>query len=136
MKQILDNEASEASKKKIQKRCKLQLVPPDTHHHNAAERAMQTFKNHFVGILFGIDQNFPIHLWDRLILQAVLTLNLLQQSQMALTITLYANLYGAFDYNAIPLASMRCAENHGQSIPSADSIWAHHWIITSVIRCL
>jgi len=44
---VLDNEASEAFKKEIRKNFKIQLVPPDNHRRNLAERAIQTFKNHF-----------------------------------------------------------------------------------------
>ncbi len=52
---ILDNEASDAFKKKIRKNCNLQLVPLDTHHRNLAERAIQTFKSHFIAKLAGVD---------------------------------------------------------------------------------
>ena len=45
---ILDNEASEAFKLAIRQNCDLQLVPPDTHRRNQAERAIQTFKSHFI----------------------------------------------------------------------------------------
>jgi hypothetical protein len=37
---ILDNESSEAFKTEIQKNCNLQLVPPDSHRRNLAERAI------------------------------------------------------------------------------------------------
>ena len=47
--QILDNEASQAFQKEICTRnCDLQLVPPNMHIRNAAERAIITFNNHFV----------------------------------------------------------------------------------------
>jgi hypothetical protein len=77
---ILDNEASKGFKVEINKNCTLQLVPPDTHCSNLAERAIQTFKAHFISILSGVDQSFPMELWDRLIPQTVLTLNLLHQA--------------------------------------------------------
>jgi hypothetical protein len=64
---ILDNEASVAFKEEIQKNCTLQLVPPDTHRRNLAERAIQTFKSHFIAILAGVDESFPMNLWDRLV---------------------------------------------------------------------
>ncbi len=70
------------SKKKFEKKCDLQLVPPDTHRRNLAERAIQTFKSHFIAILAGLDQSFPITLWDRLLPQAILTLNLLRQAKV------------------------------------------------------
>jgi hypothetical protein len=61
---ILDNEALQALKDKIRDNCKLQLVPLDTHQQNLAERAIQTFKSHFIAILSGVDENFPMQLWD------------------------------------------------------------------------
>ena len=54
-----------------------QLVPPHTHRANAAERAIQTFKNHFKAGIASLDPDFPITEWDRLLEQAFLTLNLL-----------------------------------------------------------
>jgi hypothetical protein len=68
---ILDNKAPEALRQAIKDHCKMQLAPPDTHRSNLAERAIQTFKNHFVSILSGVDKSFPIKLWDRLLPQAV-----------------------------------------------------------------
>ncbi len=59
---ILDNEASEAFKTEIKKNCNLQLVPPGTHRRNLAERAIQTFKSHFITILAGVDSSFPMSL--------------------------------------------------------------------------
>ena len=59
---ILDNEASEAFKCKIGKNCQYQLVPLDTHRHNLAERAIQTFKSHFIAILSEVDESFPMPL--------------------------------------------------------------------------
>jgi hypothetical protein len=37
---VLDNVALEAIKKEIRKNCKIQLVPPDNHRQNLAERAI------------------------------------------------------------------------------------------------
>jgi hypothetical protein len=58
------------------------LPPPGIHRRNAAERAIRTFKNHFIAGLCGVDQYFPLHLWDRLLPQAILTLNLLRGSRI------------------------------------------------------
>ena len=62
---ILDNEASKAFKSAIKENCELQLVPPDTHRRNLAERAIQTVKSQFISILAGVDPSFPMNLWDR-----------------------------------------------------------------------
>ena len=60
---ILDNEASLEYQTEIKKHAKMQMVPPDTHRRNIAERAIQTFKSHFIAILAGVDPRFPIFLW-------------------------------------------------------------------------
>jgi hypothetical protein len=86
---ILDNEASAELKKALKKNCTNQLVPPDKHRRNLAKRAIQTFKNHFKAIIAGVDDSFPMKLWDKLLPQTVLTLNLLHQSNFARTVSAY-----------------------------------------------
>jgi hypothetical protein len=55
--QIMDNEASVAYKKAITFKwnATFQLVPPDMHCCKRAERAMRTFKDHFLAILAGVN---------------------------------------------------------------------------------
>ncbi len=36
------------------------LVPPGEHRRNAAERAIQTAKNHFVSVIMGVHVSFPM----------------------------------------------------------------------------
>jgi hypothetical protein len=55
---ILDNEASAELNAEIKKNCTVQLVPPDNQRRNLAEKAIQTFKNHFKAIIAGVDDNF------------------------------------------------------------------------------
>jgi len=62
-----------------------QLVPPNLHHHNSAERAICTFKNHFIAGLCSTSKDFPIHLWGHLLPQAELSLNLLRGSHITPT---------------------------------------------------
>jgi hypothetical protein len=102
----LDNKVSEVHKMEFKKSCTIKLVPPGNHHRNLVERAIKTFKNHFKAIIKGVDDNFPMNLWDRLLPQAVFTLNLLQQSNIAPTVSAYQYIHGAFDYNKMPLAPM------------------------------
>jgi hypothetical protein len=59
-----------------------QLVPPHCHRRNAAELAIMTFKEHFVAGLSSVDPSFPMNLWDRLLPQAEITLNLLRTSRL------------------------------------------------------
>jgi len=105
---ILDNEASEEFKSEIRKHCNLQLVPPDTHRRNLAERAIQTFKSHFISILAGVDPAFAMRLWDRLLPQAVVSLNMLRQATKTPTMSAYQYVNGPFDYNATPLGPLGC----------------------------
>ncbi len=106
---LLDNKASASYKAEIKNNCTIQLVPPNNHRRNLAEQSIQTFKNHFKAVLAGVDDNFPMRLWDRLLPQTVLTLNLLHQSNVAPTVSAYQYIHGAFDYNRMPLGPMGCA---------------------------
>ena len=79
---IMDNEVSEDLKKYFEYLdIQFQLVPPHMHHRNDAERAMRTFKNHFVAAICTVDRLLPFYLWDRLLLQVTMTLNMLRRSQ-------------------------------------------------------
>ncbi len=90
---ILDNECSEEFKAQICKNIMtFQLVPPHDHQRNIAEKAIQTFKGHFISILCGTDKDFPLHLWCRLLPQAEHTLNTLQSARVAPNVSAYAYL--------------------------------------------
>ena len=81
--QKLDNECPEGLKKFMRsEEVDYQLVPPNVHRTNAAEKAIGTFKDHFIAGLSTVDPNFPLHLWCRLLEQAETTLNLLQASRI------------------------------------------------------
>jgi hypothetical protein len=81
--QRLDNECSALLKEYMHANdVDFQLVPPGIHRRNAAKRAIRTFKNHFIAGLCSVDKNFPMHLWDKLIPQAEITLNLLRGSRI------------------------------------------------------
>ena len=84
--QVLDNKASAEYKCVIEEdcNCAYQLVPPGFHRRNAAERAIRTFKAHFLAILSGVDPSFSKFLWVKLLPQTELTLNLLRQSVLSL----------------------------------------------------
>ena len=58
------------------------LVLPHMNCRNIAERAICTFKAHFLAILSGVDSAFPIYLWERLLPQTELNLNLTCRSTL------------------------------------------------------
>jgi hypothetical protein len=102
---ILDNECSAELKKAFKKHnVNFQLVPPHTHRANTAERAIQTWKNHFCSSLATCDPKFPLTKWDLLMPQADITLNLLCSSWRQPKLSAHACLFGNFDFNKTPLA--------------------------------
>lgn len=101
----LDNEASQAIKDyDRQHNIAYQLVPPHIHRRNAAERAIRTWKNHFIAGLCSTDTTFPQHLWDRLLEQAQITLNIMRPSRRNPKVSAHTMLEGSFDFNSTPLA--------------------------------
>ena len=103
--QRLDNECSQALKDFMTtEHVDYQLVPPGVHRRNAAERAIRTFQNHFIAGLCSVDKDFPLHLWDQLLPQAEITLNLLRASRINPKLSAWAQLRGTFDFNRTPLA--------------------------------
>ena len=70
---ILDNEVSTdlIAFLKSDGNITVQLAPDGCHCRNAAERAIRTFKNHFIAGLCTAHQHFPLNKWDSLLPQAV-----------------------------------------------------------------
>jgi hypothetical protein len=74
-----------------------------------AERAIQTFKHHFVLILSGVNDSFPLSLWCHLVRPVEITVNLLRQSNVAPKVSAYAHVHGQHDYMRQPFAPLGCA---------------------------
>jgi hypothetical protein len=85
------------------------LVPPGNHRRNQAEHAIQTFKAHFISILAGVDDKFPLSLWCHLLEPMELTLNLLRQSKVAPKISAFAHVHSPHNYMKKPFAPLGCA---------------------------
>jgi hypothetical protein len=140
--QNLDNEASAALKNFFTvNHIDYQLVPPHCHCRNAAERATRTFKEHFVAWLSSVDPAFPLHLWDRLLLQAEITLNLLRTSRLHPHLSAAAHYHGLVDYNKTAFAPPGCKiiahektgkQALGRPTGNMDTRWVPQCIITDV----
>jgi hypothetical protein len=105
----LDNEASAALKNYFTANdVDYQLVPPHCHRRNAAERAIRTFKEHFVAGLSSVDSTFTLHLWDRLLPQAEITLNLLRTSRLHPHLSAAAHFHGLVYYNKTAFSPPGC----------------------------
>ncbi len=115
-KQVLDNKCSAAMKACIKENnMDYKLVPPGQQGQNRAEQAIQTFKAHFVSILAGVDDKFPLSLWCHLLEPTELTLNLLCQSRAAPKISAFAHVHGTHNYRQKPFADRLCGQNACQA---------------------
>jgi hypothetical protein len=124
--QTLDNEASTALKNFFTVNdISYQLVPPHCHRRNAAESAIRTFKEHFVAGLSSVYPAFPLHLWDRLLPQAEITLNLLRTSRLHPQLSAAAHFHGIVDYNKTAFAPPGC-KIIAHEKPGKQSTWAPH----------
>jgi hypothetical protein len=100
-----DNDASKLLKTYLhQQDITFQLVPPYRHIRNAAEREIKSFKDHLIAGLCSTDKSFPMHFWDRLLPQAVITLNILITSRINPKLSAYTHIDGQYDYNISPMA--------------------------------
>jgi hypothetical protein len=103
---VMDNQASKVIKS-TSPRCNNLLIEPNNHRVNAAERAIQTFKAHFVNALATTNSDFPLQLWDRLTPQVEATLNMLHPSCIDPTMLAYEAVHGPYDWNRFSLAPPR-----------------------------
>ena len=105
----------------------IQYVPPHDHRANKAERAIRTWKNHFISILCTCDPDFPFEAWDLLIPQAELTLNLLRSSSFSLNTSAWHSLHGLYVFDHEPIAppgmKILCFED-----PTVRPSWSPHGV--------
>jgi hypothetical protein len=122
--QTMENEASVALKSYFTENdMTYQLVPPHCHRRNVAERAIRTFKENFVTGLSSVDPYLPMHLWDRLLSQAEITLNLLRTSRLHPQLSAAAHFHGLIDYNKTVFAPPGC-KIIAHETPSQKRTWA------------
>ena len=123
---LLDNECSQEFKDAIKaNKMTFQLVPPHDHRRNVAEKAIQTFKAHFVAVLCGTATSFPVKLWCRLLRPAEDQLNMLRKSRVVPAVSAFAHLYGQHDYDANPWAPLG-TEVELYVHPSQRKTWGAH----------
>jgi hypothetical protein len=103
----LDNEASQLLKSYLHdKNIAFQLVPPYSHIRNTAERAIISFKDHFIAGICSTDKAFPMHLWGIFLPQAVITLNMLRISRINPKLSASTHIDGQYDNkNRAPMAT-------------------------------
>jgi hypothetical protein len=104
--QVLDNECAESLLRFFaQQRVTVDRVPPNQKRANKAERAIQTFRNHFLTILVGTHPNFPINQWHHLLPQTESTLNMMHAWPDNMTISAYHGIHRRpYDFLSHPMA--------------------------------
>ena len=101
----MDNETSTALNTKMTSmNIKYQLGPPSKHRAKNVERAMQNFKKYFIAVMWSVEIDFHLQIWDILLQQAKISLNFLTQSRTIPHLSAYTYISGEFDYNRTPLA--------------------------------
>jgi hypothetical protein len=122
----LDNEASKLLKDYLyQQDITFQLVPPYNHSCNSAEQAIRSFKDHLIAGLCSTYKSFPMHLWDRILSQAVITLNMLITSRINPKLSAATHIFGQHDFNRAPLAPPG-TRIIAQETPGRRRTWAPH----------
>jgi hypothetical protein len=122
----IDNEASKLLKSYLhQQDITFQLVPPYSHRRNSAEQAIRSFKDHLIAGLCSTDKSFPMHLWDRLLPQAVITLNMLRTSRINPKLSAAKHIFGQYDFNRTPTAPPG-TRIIAHETPSKRQHWAPH----------
>jgi hypothetical protein len=122
----LDNEASKLLKMYLhQQGITFQLVPPYSHRRYSAERAIRSFKDHLIPGLCSTDKSFPMHLWDRLLPQAVITLNMLRTSKINPKLSAATHIYGQYDFNRATMAPPG-TRIIAHETPNRRRTWARH----------
>jgi hypothetical protein len=100
-------------------------MPPHCHRRNAAERAIRTFKEHFMAGISSVYPAFPFHLWDRLLPQAEIALNLLRTSRLHPQLSAAAHYHGLVDYKKTAFAPPGC-KIIAHKKPGKRRTWAPH----------
>jgi len=122
------------------KDCELMLVEPHNHRVNAAERAIQTFKDHFISALMMTDSEFPLQLWDKLTSQVETTLDLMRASHINPNISAYEAIWGPYDWIRFPShpqdarpssTNLPPQEDLGEAVEWMHGTSAHRSIITN-----
>ena len=124
----LDNECPELIKQFFKsENTQWQLVLPNLHRNNDAEKAIGTFKDHLITIICSCDPKFPMHVRCRFFQQGTTKLNLLRQSHINPRLSSEAQLNGAYNYNKSPLAPLgtRVIVNKN---PEKRGTWAPHGV--------
>ena len=84
------------------------IGPAHMNWYDVTEQAIMTCKNNFLVGLSSVDDGFPMHLWDWLLYQADITLNIPQPKIINPMLSTYNMIWGTFDFNMTPMVPPGC----------------------------
>jgi hypothetical protein len=122
--QRLDNETSNAFETFPRTNSvSIQYCAPHQHRALRAERAIRTFKKHFIATLCIVADDYPLGIWDKLLPQAELCLNHLMPYPSNPAVSAYAGLHGGpFDFAAHPIAPAGANDKPGLHMARMETI--------------
>jgi len=125
--QKMDNESSELVETFFkQANIIVEFVPPNNHRTNKAEPAIRDYKNHLISTLATTHESFPLELWDHVIPQVNITINLLRPYSPNQKISAYHGIHKApYDFHGHPLAPVGTRVLIHES-PDKRPTWAPH----------
>ena len=74
------------------------------HRSNAADKGVQTYKNHLTAVIAILPDDFPIAFWDRLIPQGDWSLNVMRPCRLNPKLSAFEALEGSFHFTSTPFA--------------------------------
>jgi hypothetical protein len=123
---VTDNECSKTVEAYIKSnKMGIHLVPPHNHQVNAAERAIATFKEHFIAGLATASKNCPLQLWDEFWHKVKLSLNLLRFSCRDPRKSANKEVHSPYDINKTPIAPIG-TKGLVYDDPAVRASWAPH----------
>lgn len=104
----------------------IQLVPPDEHRANEAERAIQTWKSCKISMLAGIDPLCPERIFNKINKQCEMVVNLLRRSGVSEHMSAWQQLHGRWNYNQNPMAPVGMKVQIFRSRAHRETTWSTH----------
>ena len=127
--QRMDNETSATLEAYLEtENMTVEYVPAADHRQNRAERAIQTWKNHFISTLATADKEFPLAAWDKIIEQVEIGTNILRPYGPDPTKSAWEGIHGKkFDFMRNPMAPVGTRVLIYES-PNIRQSWAAHGV--------
>jgi hypothetical protein len=103
-----------------------QLTPAGIHRRDTAKRAICMAKNHLIAGLCTVHPKFPLYLWNKLLPQAELTLNMLRGSRLNPKLSAWDQVCGVYDYNCTSIGpqefAFSCMREHNNAAPRLHTV--------------